>query len=347
MTPSQVTAEIQTILGTHLSPFIHGATGIGKSQVVQAYARKNSLELKDIRASQLDPVDARGIPVPNHTEKITQWYPPDFLPNNAKSKGVIFLDELNRANQDTQSALYQLILERRIGDYILPDGWSIVAAGNREVDGCMVQPMSRALKNRFIHLEMEPHYEDWHNWAHKNGIIEHVIAFMKYRSEALDEATMAVKDSSGKHMDRIRNANSFATPRSWEFLSDLLKKAFSQGRNLRDCFSLTEGTVGEGMASEFISYCDIYLELPDLDALIANPSTFVPTDDPNKLYAICTGLASRANKATFGGIKAITDRMEREYASWTIDDCLNRNKAEVAVHPAYIQWVHANINHAA
>jgi hypothetical protein len=170
---------------------------------------------------------------------------------------------------------------------------------------------------------------------------------MKFRPTALDEATEAAKDSSGKHQDRIRNANSFATPRSWEFASDLLKKAFEQGRNLRDCFALMEGTVGPGMASEFISYCDIYLELPDLDALIAHPETFTPTNDPNKLYAICTGLAARASSATFGGIKAITDLMDREYAAWTIDDCLNRNRMEVATHPAYIDWVHKNIEHAA
>lgn len=345
MTPSQVYVEISTILQTTLSPFIHGPTGIGKSQVVQAYAEDKGLELRDIRASQLDPVDARGIPIPDHDRKLTAWYPPDFLPT--EGAGIIFLDELNRANQDTQSALYQLILERRIGDYVLPDNWCIVAAGNRDVDGCMVQPMSRALKNRFIHLEMESNYDDWHKWAHKKGIQEHVIAFMKYRPTALDEATEATKDNSGKHMDRIRNANAFATPRSWEFASDLLKKAFAQGRKLRDCHMLLEGTIGEGMASEFVSYCDIYLEIQDIDEIIADPTLYRPTEDPNKLYAICTGLAARANKKTFGAIKLITDQMGREYASWTIDDCLNRNKDEIALHPAYIDWVHKNIEHAA
>lgn len=345
MTPNQVSAELHTILSAHLSPFIHGPTGIGKSNVVEAYADEHELELRDIRASQLDPVDARGIPVPIPDLKVTSWYPPDFLPQDGA--GVMFLDELNRANQDTQSALYQLILERRIGDYLLPDGWSIVAAGNRDIDGCMVQPMSRALKNRFIHLSMESNYDDWRMWALKKGIAEHVIAFMRYRPDALDEATMATKDDSGKHQNRLANANSFATPRSWEFASDLLKIAFSQGRKLRDCYALMEGTVGEGMASEFVSYCDIYLELPDLDEMVKDPSLYIPTKNPNKLYAICTGLAARADKKTFGNIKAITDLMDREYAAWTIDDCLNRNRDEIAIHPAYVQWVHKNIEYAA
>ena len=343
MIPSQVTTELHTIIAAKQTPFIHGPTGIGKSQVVQAYAQNNTFELRDIRASQLDPVDARGIPVPIPETKVTSWYPPDFLPQ--KGKGLLFLDELNRANQDTQSALYQLILERRIGDYILPDEWYIIAAGNRDIDGCMVQPMSRALKNRFIHLNMEVSYPDWHAWANVSNIIEHVIAFMRFRPTALDEATEATKDSSGKHQERLRNANSFATPRSWEFASDLLKSAFNQGRNLHDCYSLMEGTIGEGMASEFVAYCDIYLELPDLDEMIADPSTFKGTKNPNKLYAICTGLAARSDKKTFGNIKKILDKIPPEYAHWTIDDCLNRNKKDIASHPAYIDWVHKNIDY--
>ena len=344
MTPSQISTEIGTIIAAKKSLFLHGPTGIGKSQIVQQYATLHDLELRDIRASQLDPVDARGIPVPVPETKTTSWYPPDFLPQNGN--GIIFLDELNRANQDTQSALYQLILEGRIGDYYLPKGFDIIAAGNDETDGCMVQPMSRALKNRFIHLKMEVNYTDWHTWAIRKNIQEHVIAFMRFRPTALDEATEATKDSSGKHQERIRNANSFATPRSWEFASDLLAQAFKQGRKIRDCFGLMSGTIGEGMASEFVAYCDIYLELPDLDVLIADPSLFKLTKNPNKLYAICTGLAARANKKTFGNIMKIISQVPPEYAVWTIDDCLTKNKDEIAVHPAYIDWVHKNIAYA-
>ena len=344
MTPSQVFTEIHTLLHAGLSPFIHGPTGIGKSNVIAQYAAAHELELRDIRASQLDPVDARGIPVPLHDKKVTSWYPPDFLPQSGS--GIMFLDELNRANQDTQSALYQLILEKRIGDYLLPNDWWIVAAGNREIDGCMVQPMSRALKNRFIHLDMEANYDDWHKWAHKAKIVEHVIAFLRFRPDALDEATIATKKTDSKHMDVIRNSNAFATPRSWEFASNLLHTAFGQGRKLRDCFSMLEGTIGQGMASEFVSYCDIYLELPDLDALILDPSMYPDTKDPNKLYAICTGLAARANAKTFKNIKLITDKMDREYATWTVDDCLTRNHDEISIHPSYVEYVHKNIEYA-
>ena len=346
MTPSQVRTEIETIIAANKSAYIHGSTGIGKSRVVQDLCTATKRELRDIRASQFDPVDARGVPVPDRDRRVTEWFPPGFLPT--EGRGIMFLDEFNRANQDTQSAFYQLILERQLGEYILPDGWHIIAAGNREIDGCMVQPMSRALKNRFIHLEMEPHYPDWHDWALLNGVAEQVVSFMKFRPDALDEMAFIAtkKDDSGKTLNRIRNSNAFATPRSWEFVSDLLKVAFKQGRKIRDCFGLLEGTIGEGMTSEFISYCDIYSELPDIEQLLKNPSSYKPMTEPHKLYALCAGMATRASKETFSAIKKITDKMDREYAVWTINSCLQKDHEAIATHPAYIEWAYNNIEYA-
>ena len=327
-----------------LSLFLHGPTGIGKSDVINQYCREEKLEMRDIRASQLDPVDARGVPVPNHDKHLTEWFPPDFLPT--EGNGVIFLDELNKANQDTLAALYQLILDKRLGDYFLPEGWAIMAAGNRDVDGCMVQPMPRALKNRFIHLEMEANYEDWHKWANKNALAEQVIAYMRWRPTALDEAAEATKDDTGNKMEILRNSNAFATPRSWEFVSRGLKAATARGMKVKDCYSMIEGTIGEGSATEFVSYCDIYMELPDIDLMIDNPSLFTPTTDPNKLYAMCVGLASRACKDNFTNVCKVLEKLPPEYSMWTMDDCLDRNKDEISSHPAYIDWIHKNIQFA-
>lgn len=345
MKPSQVVIEIDIALAAGLAAFLHGAPGIGKSTLIRDYAIDNDLQMVDIRASQLDPVDARGVPVADIEKGMTRWLPPDFLPR--EGKGILFLDELNRANRDTQSALYQLILDGRVGDYVLPEGWNIISAGNRETDGAMVQPMSRALKNRFIHLEMSVDYEDWHKWAHKAGLNERVIAFMRYKPSALDEATATTKDDKGSKRQVLAAANAFATPRSWEFASRILDVALGRGRNLKDCFSLLKGTLGEGIAGEFITYCDIYLELPDIDRLIANPTSYVPLSDPSQLYTLCTGLATRASKKTFKNIAEILAAMPPEYAVWTMDDCLTRNREEIGVHPSYIDWVHKNIEYAA
>jgi hypothetical protein len=341
MSPSEISTMLPVLVDAGLSAFIHGPTGIGKSNVVEQYCDANDLQLSVLPAAQLDPVDARGIPVPVPQTKTTSWYPPDFLPR--EGKGALFLDELNRANQDTQSALYQLILEGRIGDYLLPEGWFIMAAGNRDIDGCMVQPMSRALKNRFTHLEMESNYDDWHKWGNKKGLAEQVLAFMRWRPEALDEVKAAAKDETGKAMEVINAANAFGTPRSWEFVSRGVKAGFARGMKIKDLYHMIEGNVGEGCATEFVSYCDIYMELPDIDLMLINPDLFQPTTDPNKLYALCVGLAARANALNFDGVCAILKKMPPEYSMWTMDDCLDRNKDEISKHPAYIDWIHENI----
>ena len=273
LSASEIATQIPILRDAGLSPFIHGPTGIGKSNIVEQFCETEELDIHVLPAAQLDPVDARGIPVPIPETKTTDWYPPGFLPQ--EGKGALFLDELNRANQDTQSALYQLILDGRIGDYILPDGWFIIAAGNRDIDGCMVQPMSRALKNRFTHLEMESNYEDWHKWANKKGLAEQVLAFMRWRPEALDEVKSAAKDETGKAMEVLNNSNAFGTPRSWEFVSKGIQAGFKRGLKIKDLYHIIEGNVGEGCATEFVSYCDIYMELPDIDQmLIATLSEF-------------------------------------------------------------------------
>jgi len=341
MTPSEVTALIPILVEARLSLFLHGPTGIGKSNLIEQYCENNDLELYVLPAAQLDPVDARGIPVPIPETHTTNWYPPGFLPR--EGKGILFLDELNRANQDTQSALYQLILERRIGDYILPEGWHTMAAGNGDADGCMVQPMSRALKNRFTHATMETSYDDWHKWANRKGIAEQVIAFMRWKPDALDEATAAAKDETGKALSNLQNADAIATPRSWEYVSRGVKVGLEQGLKIKDMYHMIEGQVGEGAATEFISYCDVYVELPDLDQMLIDTDLFVPTTDPNKLYAMCIGLASRANKLNFANVCKILEQMPPEYSMWTVDDCLDRNKDEISKHPAYIDWIHKNI----
>lgn len=341
MIPSEISAMMPVLKDANLSLFLHGPTGIGKSNLVEQFCDAEELELNVLPAAQLDPVDARGIPVPVPDTRTTSWYPPDFLPKGGA--GVLFLDELNRANQDTQSALYQLILDGRIGDYILPPEWYIMAAGNRDIDGCMVQPMSRALKNRFTHLEMESSYDDWHVWANRKGLADQVIAFMRWRPEALDEVKHATKDETGKAMEIINNSHALATPRSWEFVSRGLKSGFARGMKIKDLYHMIEGNVGEGSATEFVSYCDIYMELPDIDQMLIDPSLYVPTTDPNKLYAICCGLAARANGQNFGGVCDILKKIPPEYSMWTMDDCLDRNKDEISKHPAYVDWIHENI----
>lgn len=136
ITPSISTTElythIETLLNTDTPLFIHGSPGIGKSYIVADVAKKHDLELVDIRLSQMDPVDLRG--VPSIKDDQTVWMPPVFFPKDRDSEGILFLDELNSAPPSVQAAIYQLVLNRKMGEYELPSGWRIVCAGNRVSD---------------------------------------------------------------------------------------------------------------------------------------------------------------------------------------------------------------------
>ena len=119
------------------SLMIWGAPGIGKSSVVQMVAQQHDLDLIDLRISQLAPTDLRGLPVPENNK--AKWYPPEFLPT--EGKGILFLDEINMAPPAIQGIAQQLILDRRVGSYEVPEGWFIWGAGNRKEDFASVFDM--------------------------------------------------------------------------------------------------------------------------------------------------------------------------------------------------------------
>lgn len=197
-----------------------GSPGIGKSTIINELAKKHGIELIDIRLSQLDPVDLRGVPSVNQNEKITVWNRPDFFPSPDKAKGILFLDELTGARPDIQLAAYQLILDRKIGDYSLPNGWFIIAAGNKSGDEAITCKMSSALSNRFMHLNVFSSASDWLKWARKNNVHELVTKYISSHKNSLNPKLKDLKEDEDEDFSYIENA--FPTPRSWERVSDLL-----------------------------------------------------------------------------------------------------------------------------
>src|SRR5690349_20035546 len=176
MKPSRVLDVLSRLFETPWPVFLWGPPGVGKSSIVRQSALARGVPLIDVRASLLDPTDLRGIPAVVDGRAV--WCPPSFLPGPDDPPGVLFFDELNAAPPLVQASLYQLTLDRRVGEYVLPPGWWMLAAGNRAEDRSVTFRMPAALANRFIHLDFEADFEDWRAWAGGAGINPLVVGFL-------------------------------------------------------------------------------------------------------------------------------------------------------------------------
>lgn len=322
MKPSHIKYSLSAAIKARRPVFLWGPPGVGKSQVVAQVATAAGFDLIDVRAVLLDPVDLRGLPHING-EGRAHWAIPDFLPKDGE--GIIFLDELNAAPPLVQAACYQLILDRKLGEYSLPDGWSIVAAGNRETDRAVTSRMSSALANRFIHLNFDVDLNDWVEWALSAGVEVEVIAFIRFRPGLLHQ------------FDPTKNEKTFATPRTWEFVSDILK--VSPDRNVE--FDLIAGTVGEAAAAEFMGFLKIYRELPDPDAVLLDPGGSPVPEDPATQYAICGALSRKSSSSNFGRVVEYGNRLPVEFSVLLVRDSVKLHP-EVQKTKAFIEWSSAN-----
>lgn len=277
MKPQRVAEVLESLFSTRWPPFLWGPPGVGKSSVVRAVAAKLGLPLIDLRASLLDPTDLRGIPTVEGGQ--ARWCSPEFLPRGDGSSGILFLDELNAAPPLVQASLYQLTLDRRIGEYQLPDGWRIAAAGNRSEDGAVTFRMPSALANRFVHLEFEADFEDWRGWAVDHDIHPWVVGFLSVRKELLCSTQKAERG--------------FPTPRSWEMASDVLKTVGNH-RNAQD---ILVGTIGEAAAVEFGGYCDRAISEGAILKILKDPETAALPDTLGDLYALISYITFSARVA--------------------------------------------------
>jgi len=287
-------AHISTILereflstdeGHHTPVMLWGPPGVGKSQLIAAVGERHQVPVIDIRLSQMEPSDLRGIPFRNGDQ--VEWAPPAMLPhpNRHGVSGILFLDEITSAPPSVSAAAYQLILDRRLGDYQVPDGWAIFAAGNRQGDRGVTYAMPAPLANRFAHFEVETHLDDWVSWAYRHGIDERVIGFLRFRPELLFA------------FDPAHNPIAFPSPRSWEFAHRALQK-FSHHPQL--LVETLQACVGPAAGIELGAFVDNLDKLPDIDAILAGNDMSVPREIDLQ-YAVASALVGRAVRAHDAG----------------------------------------------
>ena len=321
MKPSDLISSLKLLITLKRPSFITGDAGVGKSRIVRQVAGELGLQLIDVRAVLLDPVDIRGLPHVNGDGR-AHWAIPDFLPRDGE--GVIFLDELNRAPQLTQNACLQLALERQVGEYHLPDGWSVLAVGNPDTHRGVTR-MSEALANRFVHLSAEADVDDWTRWAIGADVRPELIAFIRFRPELLHS------------YDPKSTEKAYPSPRSWEFVSQILNASPDPSVE----HALYAGTVGEGPAGELKGFLDVYRQLPSIDNILMNPKKAKVPEEPGALFAVAAALARKATESNFDRVMQYADRIPREWAVYCVKDATARDE-RLCDTPAFIKFAADN-----
>jgi hypothetical protein len=306
---------------------IWSAPGIGKSSLVKQIAKEKGIPLIDFRATLREPVDLRGLPMVDSKTATSRWLPPAELPIEKRDgkRGILFLDELPQATQAMQAACFSLVLDRHIGEYALPPGWAVIAAGNRMGDRSGASRMLKALANRFSHYEVEVDVESWMKWAYEADINPLVAAFIRFRPKLLHD----MPDGE---------ANAFPTPRAWETVA---KFAGIPDDTLRR--NMVTAAVGEAAAVEFEGFVRVWSKLPSIDLIFTNPEkAHVPSlDEPAQVYAVASAMARRVKKPQMENAFRYVARLPKEIQVSFALDCIARD-ASLKETRAFGNWYAAN-----
>ena len=274
VTSAQARNSLLTAFRVKRPLFLWGPPGIGKSELVEGIARELNGLMIDLRLGQMEPTDIRGIPFYNKDISKMDWAPPVELPDAETAKQypivVLFLDELNSAAPSVQSAAYQLILNRRIGKYVLPDNVVMVAAGNRESDKGVTYRMPTPLANRFIHQEMKVDFASWQDWAVNNRVHKDVVGYLSFAKQDLYD------------FDAKSASRAFATPRSWSFVSQLLDDRVDD----ETLTNLVAGTVGEGLAVKFKAHRKVSGKMPKPTDILTGKVTDLNVKEVSAMYSL-------------------------------------------------------------
>lgn len=338
MRPSHVSSILDrefksTLEGSHTPVMLWGPPGVGKSQIIGDIASLHGVPLIDIRLSQMEPTDLRGIPFRNGEH--VEWSIPAMLPDATRhgERGILFLDELTAAPPTVSAAAYQLILDRRLGEYRIPAGWAIFAAGNRQGDRGVSYSMPTPLANRFTHYEVEAHLDDWVTWAYARAIDERIIGFLRFRPDFLFNFNPAHAPIA------------FPSPRSWEYAHRALRKFSDAPELLLDAL---QACVGASAGVELKAFCDSMDQLPDIEGILRGDRASVP-QAIDLQYGVAAALVRRAVHAKdspqaqsiFGNILSYAQQFpQREMGVMLVTDMHRSIGKPLFSVPEFAEWAH-------
>ena len=323
VTPKQLLLIILAMLEADQPLMIWGQPGVGKSYIANVAARITEHIYHDIRLMVKERIDLMGLPIVT-TDGRTSYATPDFLPpQDSPLKHMLNLEELPNAKQDMMTAIYELVLDRRIDQYKLPPGARIIACGNRLNDRGGVHRMLAPLASRFVHVELESNPEDWLDWAVDNDIDPDVLFFIKFHSESLND------------FDPTREEHAFPCPRTWANLSKI--KPHIENLDEHSQRALYRGAVGETAATAFTAFMSIKKELPHPKSVLLDPHGARVPENSSAKVAIASSLCRMADEFNMDAVCAYATRLGTEIGTYLVSQCI-RMKPETADSPGYARW---------
>ena len=276
------------------SVFLWGAPGVGKSQGVRELASiievntTKKVKVTDVRLLLMNPIDLHGIPTSNKDKTASIWLKPKIFDMNPSEDiiNILFLDELSAAPQSVQAAAYQLVLDRKIGEFELPQNTIVIGAGNRVTDYSVAYRMPKALANRFSHFGVQSDINSWYDWAEKHHIHPLVTGYLTF-------------DTSMLLVEPTEDDIAYPSPRTWEFISEALD-LLEPNEHLEDYFSLIASFIGISAAQSFIGWAKNYSSLPSVVEILAGKNSTYP-DSPDALYSLTSSISTYVScKYRFG-----------------------------------------------
>lgn len=322
MKPNELTACLTRLAKAQEPAMIIGSPGIGKTDICRQVAENCEMDFIPVIPAISDPTDPKGVPGRNG-EGDWEWHLIGDARRIAKAKKPTFvlLDDLGQAAPSVQAAYMQWPLLRRIGEHAIPDCVSIFACSNRKQDRAGVNGILEPVKSRFITIyELTVDEMDWVEWAFTHNMPSKLIAFVHFRPTLL---------TSFKPSADITNSPS---PRTFANAGRLINLG------LDDIESLS-GAVGEGCAVEMAGFFKYWNQLPNLDALIADPDKADVPDEPAALYAVVTGLVEKAMASNIGRIFKYAKRLPKDFSILLGRDCIRKDKdKKIQNTKEFIKW---------
>ena len=320
----------------YLVPMAWGDPGLGKTEIVESVAD----DLGDLGRDLLpasdndfgwqvvyadlqtrDPADLGGLPWIESGRAIRCR--PDWLPT--EGRGILFLDELPQSGVANMNIAASLIRDHRIGEHVLPPTWIVLCAGNHQHNRAGTTTMPSHVRNRLVHLTIEADVNAWAAWAARRGIAPILLAFNRYRASEFHHRFSATE-------------NAYPSPRSWAMADRVLQLKLPEDLQ-RECVA---GAVGGPASADFAGFQRVFRSLPDIDAILLNPSAGPLPEDPMTAYALMGVLAHRATPRNFDAVVRYLDRLpEQEFSVVCVLDATARDE-RLTLTAAYQAWAAAH-----